>query len=486
MNTGQSDQSVLRPQTVVRAIRLAAVLLAIVGFALQRPGDGGLSRAQVGSTVQGSLDSPEITLTLHVGGLDRPVHVTHAGDGSGRLFIVEQPGRIRIFRDGALLATPFLNITERASCCGERGLLSLAFPPDYSATGVFYVNYTNGSGHTVVARYRTGDDPDRADPGSEEVLLTVRQPYPNHNGGQLAFSPMDGYLYIGMGDGGSAGDPQNHAQNPGSLLGKMLRIDVSSGAGPYAVPPNNPYTQAAGYSKEIWALGLRNPWRFSFDSSTGDLYVGDVGQGQWEEINFQPASSSGGENYGWRIMEGAHCYQNPNCSRTGLVLPVAEYDHGQGCSVTGGIVYRGQRYPRMQGVYFYGDYCSGRMWALRRSGQEWQTALVADTPYRISSFGEDEAGEQFVVDYGGAIYRIADTVVATPTAIATSTSSPTTQPTGTLPPAHSPSPTTTATNAVAPTLTPSATDQPTSTSTVVETPSQTVPTPIWLPIIWKA
>ena len=223
--------------------------------------------------------------------------------------MVEQGGRIRIIRNGVLEATPFLDITGRVSCCSERGLLSVAFPPGYAAKGHFYVNYTNKAGNTVVARYRLTTNPDVADPGSEQVVLTVPQPYANHNGGQLAFGPNDGYLYIGMGDGGSGGDPENRAQNPAELLGKLLRINVETGnPNTYTIPASNPFTQTAGYRPEIWALGLRNPWRFAFDRLTHDLYIADVGQDAYEEVDFQPAASTGGENYGWRIMEGLHCY----------------------------------------------------------------------------------------------------------------------------------------------------------------------------------
>ncbi len=373
---------------------------------------------------------PQISLTKLVGGLSQPVHITHASDGSGRLFIVEQSGRIRIVKNSVLLDTPFLNITGRVLCCGERGLLSVAFPPGYANKGYFYVNYTRKpDGDTVVARYRITTDPDVADPDSEETVLIVDQPYANHNGGQLAFGP-DGYLYIGMGDGGSAGDPGNRAQNPGELLGKLLRIDVESGANPYAIPASNPYTRTTGYQGEIWALGLRNPWRFAFDRERGDLYIADVGQNRYEEVDYQPASSRGGENYGWRILEGSHCYNPPSgCVPPGrYVQPVAEYDHTQGCSVTGGMVYRGQIYPRMQGIYFYGDYCSGRIWGLKR-GVTWQTVLLLDSPYALSTFGEDEAGNLYVADHaGGGIYRLADTVVSTPTDTPTATPSPTTNP----------------------------------------------------------
>src|SRR4030095_15339060 len=260
--------------------------------------------------------------------------------------VVEQEGRIRIVKSQTLLSTPFLDISARVSCCGERGLLSVAFPPNYANKGHFYVNYTNNDGNTVIARYRVTSDPDVANLNSEEILLTIEQPFANHNGGQIAFGP-DGYLYIGMGDGGSAGDPQGNGQRPETLLGKLLRIDVESGMTPYAVPSNNPFVQSRFYHGEIWALGLRNPWRFSFDRQTGDLYLGDVGQGSYEEINFQSRASFGGENYGWNIMEGKHCFNSDSCNQTGLVLPIVEYSHSEGCSVTGGVVYRGQQYPRL-------------------------------------------------------------------------------------------------------------------------------------------
>lgn len=354
---------------------------------------------------------PHISLVKQADVPNLPVHITHADDGSGRLFVVEQAGRIWIIKDGALLSMPFLDISNRVVSGGEQGLLSVAFPPDYDSKGYFYVNYTSisGDGDTVVARYNISGDPNVADPESEQVLLTTGQPFSNHNGGQLAFGP-DGYLYISMGDGGSSGDPLNNAQSPGTLLGKLLRIDVESdpGADPYLIPSDNPFIQNGEFRDEIWALGLRNPWRFSFDRQTGDVYIGDVGQSSYEEIDFQPASSTGGENYGWNIMEGAHCFNSATCDQTGLVLPVAEYEHSQGdCSITGGLVYRGQDYAGLQGIYLYGDFCSGRIWGLRKNGTDWQTALLLDSPYTISTFGEDEAGNLYLVDYfTGDIYKI--------------------------------------------------------------------------------
>ena len=372
---------------------------------------------------------PQISLIKLADGLSQPVHVTNAGDGSGRLFVVEQPGRIRIIRNGVLLPTSFLDISSTAQnpadgkvlFGGEQGLLSVAFPPNFSQKGYFYVNYTRvPDGATVLARYFVTVNPDVANPASEQIVLAVTQPFANHNGGQLVFGP-DRFLYIGMGDGGSGCDPNNFAQNladlPGNqkLLGKLLRIDVESGVAPYAIPQTNPLLN--GTVSEIWALGLRNPWRFSFDRPTGDLYIGDVGQNAFEEVNFQPASSTGGENYGWNIMEG-FSFSNvsssctppclPNCSQAGLTLPVFVYSHAQGdCSITGGMVYRGKVFKNMDGLYFYGDFCTGRIWGLRHVGTAWESSLLVDTPFQITSFGEDEAGQLYVTDYlTGSIFRI--------------------------------------------------------------------------------
>jgi uncharacterized protein (TIGR03437 family) len=350
----------------------------------------------------------EIRLTRVVAGLTPPTDIQHAGDGTGRLFIVQQNGRIHIIRAGALVERPFLDIASRTVGGGERGLLGLAFPPAFGEKRHFYVNYTDRQGDTVIARYRVSGDPDAADASSEDVILRIDQPYSNHNGGQLRFGP-DGYLYIGMGDGGSAGDPQNNAQNPSVLLGKMLRIDVEGGAAPYGIPPDNPFAVETGGRDEIWALGLRNPWRFSFDRNTSDLWIADVGQNRAEEVNFTPAASRGGENYGWDIMEGLQCYPaTATCSGEGLQPPILEYAQTQGnCSVTGGFVYRGRRFPALQGSYIYGDYCTGRIWGVRREGGNWVNRLLLDSDLAISTFGEDEAGEIYAADHGGgAIYRI--------------------------------------------------------------------------------
>ncbi len=339
---------------------------------------------------------PQMRPVLVFGGVEMPTHIAAAGDGSGRLFVVEQRGRIRVARGGVLAAAPFLDIRDRVGCCGERGLLSVAFPPGFAAKQYFYVYYTGRNGNTAVSRFRAVGD--TADASSETILLTQQQPFSNHNGGQLAFGP-DGYLYIGLGDGGGGGDPQDNGQKPGTLLGKLLRIDVESGAQPYSVPPSNPFLGNAAYRPEIWALGLRNPWRFSFDRKTGDLYIADVGQERWEEIDFQPAASRGGENYGWNRTEGNHCYAAVPCTFDGLAMPVAEYSHDFGCSVSGGFVYLG--------VYFYGDYCSGRIWGLQRVNGVWENRQLLETSFAITTFGEDEGGRLYVADAGaGNIYAL--------------------------------------------------------------------------------
>ncbi len=338
-------------------------------------------------------------------GFVNPLAVTHAGDGSGRLFVVEQPGRIQILKDGVLMAEPFLDITNRVGSQGfEQGLLGLAFHPNYAQNGFFYVNYTDLRGNTAIARFQvSAGDPDRSDPASEKRLLLIDQPFGNHNGGMVAFGP-DGYLYLGLGDGGSAGDPLDSGQSLNTLLGKILRIDVDNGD-PYAIPPDNPFANGGG-KPEIWATGLRNPWRFAFDRLTGDLYIADVGQNQWEEINFAPAGAAG-LNYGWRFFEGSQPYKGSPPQGLNWVAPAAEYDHSQGCSVTGGVIYRGQNLPAWQGVYLYGDFCSGRVWGLLRgSGGEWLNRVLFEGMGRITSFGEDQAGEVYLVDQAGTIYRL--------------------------------------------------------------------------------
>ena len=351
-----------------------------------------------------------LSLTPVVSGLASPTVIAHAGDGSGRLFVVEQRGTVRIVDSGgALLPTPFLDISALLLSGGEQGLLGLAFPRGFSSKRYFYVNYTRTSdGATVVSRFSVSANPYLADVTSEEVILVVSQPFANHNGGQLAFG-SDGLLYVGLGDGGSGGDPLGNGQNKGTLLGKLLRLDVEAGVVPYRIPPGNPFVADPTARGEIWALGLRNPWRFSFDRVGGDLYVADVGQSAWEEIDFQAAGTAGGANYGWNLLEGPACYSPAvGCVAPPLYsAPVAYYGHDFGCSVTGGYVYRGPGNPGMQGIYFYGDFCSGRVWGLRRIGIGWQAELLQQTALAISTFGEDEAGRLYMADYTtGTIYRI--------------------------------------------------------------------------------
>lgn len=346
-------------------------------------------------------------LQLFVDGFEKPTFLTHAGDGSGLLYVTEQPGRIRIVRDGALVETPFLDIEEKVGSSGnEQGLLSIAFAPDFQQSRKMYANYTDRSGDTVVAGFLVNPDGLSADPASEWLVLKIEQPYANHNGGQLQFGP-DGMLYIGMGDGGSAGDPQNHAQDVTSMLGKMLRIDVSQSAAsaPYTVPANNP-NFGADARPEMWSVGLRNPWRFSFDRSSGDMLIADVGQNEIEEVNWQPAASRGGENWGWKLREGLEAFSGEKSDA--MTDPIYEYRHGEdGCSVTGGYVYRGVALAALAGAYVYGDYCSGRIWTLRpATNGAWDNALLFDTDYSITSFGEDAQGELYVLDRAGGIYKI--------------------------------------------------------------------------------
>ncbi len=351
-----------------------------------------------------SLNAQDLRTRQIVAGIPSPTDIQNAGDGSGRLFLAQQNGIVRIFRDGALLAQPFLDIRAKTTGSGERGLLGLAFPPGFAQKQRFYVNYTNLKGDTVIALYRVSANPDIADVTSETVLLTVAQPFENHNGGQVRFGP-DGFLYAGMGDGGSGGDPMGNGQNLGTLLAKMLRIDVESEPGIVKIPPTNPFVNRTGARPEIWAYGLRNPWRFSFDRSTGNLWIGDVGQDQYEEIDFQPASSTGGENYGWNRMEGLHCYL-PGCSMAGITLPVAEYSHTSECSVTGGFVYRGNVSPGLRGLYLYADYCSGRILGLERRGTVWVNQELLRTGLAIRTFGEDETGEIYLGIEDGRILHL--------------------------------------------------------------------------------
>lgn len=340
-------------------------------------------------------------------GLDDPVHLATA-PGDPRTFVVEQAGRIRIIEDGGVRSTPFLDIAAKVRSGGERGLLSVAFHPDYADNGFFYVNYTRAAdGASRVERYSVSADPNVADAGSAVELLTVSQPFSNHNGGLNVFGPDD-MLYIGLGDGGSGGDPQGNGQDSTTLLGSILRIDVDA-AEPYGVPPDNPFVGRSG-ADEVWAYGLRNPWRFSFDRSTGDLYIADVGQNRFEEVSFTPFASAGGLNYGWNVMEGRHCFDPPEgCSSDGLILPVLEYGHdGGACSVTGGFVYRGASIPDVEGHYFYSDFCTGflRSFRVTESGITDETEWDVGDLGSVTSFGEDAAGELYIVSDRGIVFRL--------------------------------------------------------------------------------
>lgn len=357
---------------------------------------------------EGPTLPPELDLELVAQGLQAPVYLT-SPVGDPRLFIVEQAGRIRIVKDGVLLPTPFLDIDPKVMSGGEQGLLGLAFHPDYATNGRFYVDYTNNSGHTRIERYQvSAGNPDVADPASADSVLGFDQPAGNHNGGQLLFGP-DGFLYIPTGDGGFGGDPGNRAQNPDSLLGKLLRLDVDNGD-PYAIPPDNPYVGTGMGREEIWAIGLRNPWRSAFDRTTGRLYIADVGQGDFEEVNVQPANVPG-LNYGWNIMEGAACYPpGTPCDPTGLVLPAVAYAHyGPTCnSVTGGYVYRGSAQLEFVGHYFYSDYCHSFIRSFRfvNGVATDERIWIESSTDGVASFGEDAFGELYVLTGSGRVYHL--------------------------------------------------------------------------------
>jgi glucose/arabinose dehydrogenase len=391
-----------------RAALLALVLVPVIGVQMTLAGVTPRDPIVSGRPPSGVDFDPariRISFSRVARNLSKPVFITHSGDNNGRLFILEQGGRIRILRQGVVLSAPFLDLTAKVSTGSERGLLGLAFHPDYGTNGKFYVNYTDVNGDTVVAEYFRSTANASIANTTGRILLRIDQPFPNHNGGMLAFGP-DGYLYIGMGDGGSGGDPGNRAQRLDTLLGKILRIDVDNLAAgkQYAIPAGNPYAGATAGLDEIWSRGLRNPWRFSFDSRTGDLWIGDVGQDRFEEIDRSTAASGGGRalNYGWRVLEGNSCF-NPSsgCNRSGKTPPIAVYSHSLGCSVTGGYVYRGLAYRGLVGGYLFGDFCSGRIWALRAHGPASQSpVLMVDTNLSISSFGEGQDGTLYVTDLG--------------------------------------------------------------------------------------
>ena len=364
-----------------------------------------------GNTLPPTVPQPIDSVTLRVQtvatGLSSPVHLAAPANDS-RLFIVEQPGRIRIVQVGQLASTPFLDIRAKVNSGGEQGLLSVAFHPDYATNGYFFVNYTDLNGDTRVERYRVSGNANAADPASAKLIIAIAQPFSNHNGGQLAFG-ADGKLYIGMGDGGSGGDPHNHGQDRATLLGDLLRIDVDAGD-PYAIPPDNPHAASTQLRPEIWASGLRNPWRFAFDFADNMLYIADVGQGSWEEINAVPVAQ-GGINYGWRIMEGAHCYNAASCDQSGLQLPVHEYaNDNETCAVTGGQVYRGSAIPSISGHYFYSDYCAGWLKSFRlvngtaTAHRTWDVGDLGN----VTSFGADAFGELYILSADGTVRKLVE------------------------------------------------------------------------------
>jgi glucose/arabinose dehydrogenase len=426
----------MTPLRCVLGIALAAALVAGCGNVVQptasgrpspsaatptasaaaSPGAPSASASVAEVPASGAASSPfdptglTVTLKPVADGFRSPLAAVSAKDDSGRLFVVEQGGLIRIVRDGAILPGPFLDLSGQISSGGEQGLLGLAFHPDFPADPRFFVDYTDPNGDTRVSSFTVDpSNPDRANAASEKRLLFVDQPYANHNGGALAFGP-DGDLYIALGDGGSGGDPHENGQKLSTMLGKILRIGVDGTTGelPYAIPDDNPYVNKAGSEPTIFLYGLRNPWRLSFDRATGDLWVGDVGQNAWEEIDVARAGTSG-ENFGWNRMEATHCFRPASgCDQTGLTPPVAEYSHDAGCTVIGGYVYRGSAQPALAGGYLFGDYCSGTIWAIDPAGDQLrEPTVVAQTDASISSFGEDEAGELYVTDIsGGRLLRV--------------------------------------------------------------------------------
>ncbi len=404
----------------VRLLPIAALLLLAL-----------TALAGVAPSPNAALPSLELERVFPALTFERPVLLTHAGDGSGQVYVVEQHGVVhRIVPGPPERSEVFLDISARVSRRGnEEGLLGLAFDPAFVENGRFYVYYSAASPRrSVLSRFETGVD-GLGDPASESVLLEVAQPYPNHNGGMIEFGP-DGMLYVALGDGGSAGDPRRHGQNLGTLLGAILRIDVTSEDGaPYAIPSDNPFVGRSGARGEIWAYGLRNAWRFSFDRETGDLWTGDVGQNALEEVDIVRR----GGNYGWNEMEGSRCFR-PACDPGAFEPPVTEYGRDSGCSITGGYVYRGQRLPDLRGVYLYADFCSGRIWGLRYDGERvTEQAQLARAEFQVPSFGEDEAGEVYVLGFDGGIYRFgrergSDTPPPTPTRAPDAQPTPTPQP----------------------------------------------------------
>jgi glucose/arabinose dehydrogenase len=404
-----------RPQRHPFRLAVATVASMLVALSAAGPAAGRTTGAAGEQPASPAAPAPgSIKLTLIADGLDQPVLITSARDGTGRLFIVEKTGRIKVLARGAVSSRPFLNLSTSVTRGPEQGLLGLAFHPRFATNRRYFVNFTDLAGDTVIREYRaSATDPNRTEAGSGRTILRIDQPYSNHNGGMIAFGP-DGYLYIGTGDGGGGGDPGNRAQSTASLLGKMLRIDVNGTTSTrnYRIPASNPYVGRTGRD-EIWQRGLRNPWRWSFDRSTGNLWIGDVGQRRYEEVDRAVRTASGpgrAANWGWRVMEGFHCY-NPSsgCNRTGKRLPLLEYSHSSDgrCAVTGGHVYRGRSVGALVGWYVYGDYCSGEIFAVAAGAASPASPVrLLDTSLLISSFGESAGRELFVVDLGGAVYEI--------------------------------------------------------------------------------
>ncbi|MBA3343549.1 MAG: PQQ-dependent sugar dehydrogenase [Gemmatimonadaceae bacterium] len=392
-------------ETVLAIMAAAAAACADSNAGTARAGlaDSAASIAGAGSAIPVAA---EMRLERVGGRFDQPLQVV-SPPGDPRLFVVEQDGRIRLIRGGSVVPAAFLDISTRVRSGGEQGLLSMAFHPGYRTNGQFFVNFTDRNGDTHVERFMVSSNPDVADPASAKLILKIDQPYSNHNGGLVMFG-ADGMLYVGMGDGGSGGDPRGNGQDPRALLGKILRIDVSRGD-PYSIPPGNPFADGAAGRREIWATGMRNPWRFSFDRSASLLYIADVGQNEQEEISVVPANRAG-VNFGWNIMEGDRCYRPRNCRRDGLEMPALTYGRdGGSCSVTGGFVYRGKRIPAIAGHYFYSDYCAGWLRSFRYQNgaatdrREWKTEEEIGN---VTSFGEDAAGELYIVTHGGRVYRM--------------------------------------------------------------------------------
>jgi glucose/arabinose dehydrogenase len=392
----------------MRNVWVCCILLGLATLLVLFESCGGTAGSATPPATPASAAATKITVITIATGINTPVDLQQPRDGTSRLFVVEKAGTIRIVQNGTVQAVPFLDITSKVdSLPGEMGLLGLAFHPGYAQNHRFFVHYdrdVNGQLQSVISEFAAStSDPGRADPSSEHILLTVNQPFTNHKGGQMAFGP-DGFLYIALGDGGSEGDPQGNGQNRQTLLGKILRINVDATAPgtQYAIPADNPFLDRSGLP-EIWAYGLRNPWRFSFDRYTGRLFAGDVGGDQREEVDIIER----GANYGWNIMEGSLCLNPPSgCNSTGLILPIAEYDHSEGNAIIGGYVYAGNAIPSLQHAYVFGDLGTGKIWTLRETSTgSWNRTLLLNANAQISSFGQDEAGEVYILQLSGTVLR---------------------------------------------------------------------------------